>query len=65
MGDDLKGFLVVMGFFILIVPIYIGMFVFLNDYFKLKQEVKQLKRNVVSLEEEHGVFKGSEKDVVK
>ena len=34
---------------------------FIKDHFKLKYEVKQLKHDIRSLEEDHGIFKGSEK----
>ena len=34
---------------------------FIKDHFKLKYEVKKLKHDIRCIEEEHGIFKGSEK----
>ena len=35
---------------------------FLYDYIKLKNKVQWLKRDLRALEEDHGIFKGDEKE---
>ena len=48
-------FLPIIGFF--------GAFYYLLiDHLKLKRTVEQLKQNIRNLEEDHNIFKGSEKE---
>ena len=52
-------------FMIMFLPIcgFFGAFYYLlMDHLKLKRTVFQLKDNIRSLEEDHGIFKGSEKE---
>ena len=48
--------------YITLLFIIITLILFIHDYFELKWEVKHLKDNIRSIEEDHGIYKGSEKE---
>lgn len=48
--------------YITLLFIIVTLIIFIPDYFKLKLEVKYLKDNIRSIEEDHGIFKGNEKE---
>ena len=59
----MKDYLVYIIFILIIMCGFVyANYYFLIDYLKLKRTVFQLKDNLRSIEEDHGIFKGSEKE---
>ena len=59
MKENLVCFMIM---FLLICGFFEAFYYILMDHLKLKRMVKQLKQDIRTFEEDHGIFKGSEDD---